>query len=471
MAGTKKPWGGRFAAHTDKTVEAFTASIHFDRRLYREDIAGSLAHCRMLAATGIVAPAEAAAIERGLAEILAEIEAGSFPFRAELEDIHMNVEARLLEKIGPVAGKLHTARSRNDQIALDLRLYVRAAIVETVARLVALQETLLDVARRHAAVVMPGYTHLQRAQPVLFAHHLLAYFEMFQRDIERLRENYRRADVSPLGAGALAGVPYPIDREQVARELGLAGVTRNSIDAVADRDFVAEYHFAAALVMMHLSRLAEEIVLWSTAEFGFVELDDAFATGSSIMPQKKNPDVAELTRGKTGRVYGHLVAILTILKGLPLAYNRDLQEDKEGLFDTVDTLLACLEVFRPLLATMRVHGERTQRLAEESFALATDLADYLARKGLPFREAHEVVGGLVRRCLAEGKTFAELSLADYRQASPLFGEDVLAITVQSALAARDVPGGTAPRRVRGALAEAAALVQVNREWLDRDAVH
>ncbi len=470
MAGAKKPWGGRFAASTDKTVEAFTSSIHFDRRLYREDVAGSLAHCRMLAATGIVAPAEAAAIERGLEEILAEIEAGSFPFRPELEDIHMNVEARLRAKIGPVAGKLHTARSRNDQIALDLRLYVRAAIVETVARLVALQETLLDLARRHAEVVMPGYTHLQRAQPILFAHHLLAYFEMCQRDVERLRESYRRVNVSPLGAGALAGVTYPIDREQVARELGLAALTRNSLDAVADRDFVAEYHFAAALAMMHLSRLAEEIVLWSTAEFGFVELDDAFATGSSIMPQKKNPDVAELTRGKTGRVYGHLVAILTILKGLPLAYNRDLQEDKEGLFDTVDTLLACLEVFRPLLATLRVHAERTQRLAEENFALATDLADYLTRKGLPFREAHEVVGGLVRRCLAEGKKFADLSLADYRQASPLFGEDVAAITVQSALAARDVPGGTAPRQVQRALAEAAALVQANREWLDRDAV-
>ena len=470
MSETKKPWGGRFAAGTDKAVEAFTASIHFDRRLYREDIAGSIAHCHVLAAAGLIERADAEAIERGLLEIRDEIEAETFPFRESLEDIHMNVEARLAEKIGAAAGKLHTGRSRNDQVALDMRLFVRAATAETVERLVALQETLLEVARRHRDVVLPGYTHLQRAQPVLFAHHLLAYFEMFQRDVERLRDVYGRANVSPLGSGALAGVAYAVDREQAARELGLAGISRNSIDAVSDRDFVAEYHFAAALAMMHLSRLAEEVVLWSTAEFGFVELDDAFATGSSIMPQKKNPDVAELTRGKTGRVYGHLVAILTILKGLPLAYNRDLQEDKEGLFDTVDTLLACLEVFRPLLATMRVDGARMRRLADQTFALATDFADYLVRKGLPFREAHEVVGRLVGRCLAEGKTFADLSLEDFRQTSPLFGPDVQDISVESSLAARDVPGGTAPRRVEGALAQAADLVRASREWLTRDAV-
>ena len=467
MAEVKKPWGGRFAAGTAKLVEAFTASIDYDRRLYREDIAGSTAHCRMLAAQGIIAADEAAAIARGLADILAEIEAGEFPFRQSLEDIHMNVETRLREKIGPLAGKLHTARSRNDQIALDMRLYVRAAIVATVEQLAALQETLLALARRYQDVVVPGYTHLQRAQPILFAHHLLAYVEMFQRDGERLRDAYRRADVSPLGAGALAGVTYPIDRARVAHDLGFAAISRNSVDAVADRDFVAEYQFAAALAMMHLSRLAEEVVLWSTAEFGFVELDDAYATGSSIMPQKKNPDVAELTRGKTGRVYGHLMAILTILKGLPLAYDRDLQEDKEGLFDTVDTLLACLAVFRPMLATMRVNAARTRRLAEESFALATDLADYLVRKGLPFRDAHEAVGGLVRRCLAEGKTFSDLSLADYQQASPLFAEDALAVSVESSLAARDVPGGTAPARVQQALVEAEALVQATREWLAR----
>ena len=414
MADTKKPWSGRFAAGTDKTVEAFTASIDFDRRLFREDIAGSIAHCRALGQAGVIEPAEAQAIEAGLRDVLTEIEARVFPFRPELEDIHMNVETRLREKIGPVAGKLHTGRSRNDQVALDLRLFVRGAIVATVERLAALQETLLALAEQNRDVVVPGYTHLQRAQPILFAHHLLAYVEMGQRDVERLRDAYRRTNVSPLGAGALAGITYAVDRAQVAAELGFAGITRNSVDAVADRDFVAEYHFAAALIMMHLSRFAEEVVLWSTAEFGFVDLDDAFATGSSIMPQKKNPDVAELTRGKTGRVYGHLMAILTILKGLPLAYNRDLQEDKEGLFDTVDTLLGCLEVFRPMLATMHVRAERTARLADESFALATDLADYLVRKGLPFREAHAVVGGMVGRCVAEGKTFGDLSLADYK---------------------------------------------------------
>ena len=470
MGESNKLWGGRFAAATDKLVEAFTASIDFDRRLYREDIAGSIAHCRMLAATGIVGTDEADLIVLGLEEIREEIDAGAFPFRQDLEDIHMNVEARLRDKVGPVAGKLHTARSRNDQVALDLRLYVRAAIVECVERLAALQETLLAVAGANQETVLPGYTHLQRAQPVTLAHHLLAYFEMFQRDGERLRQVYERTNVSPLGAGALAGVPYPIDRELVARELSMAGITRNSVDAVGDRDFVAEYIFAAALCLMHLSRLAEEVVLWSSAEFGFVELDDAFATGSSIMPQKKNPDVAELARGKTGRVYGDLVAILTILKGLPLAYNRDLQEDKVALFDAVDTLLACLGVFRPLLATMRVRADVTRHAADQGFALATDLADYLVRKGLPFREAHAVVGGLIRTCLAEGKSFGDLSLGDYRRASSLFEADVQDITVESALAARDVPGGTAPARVRQALDTAAALLRQSREWLSRDAV-
>jgi argininosuccinate lyase len=470
MPDNRKPWGGRFAAATNKLVEAFTASIDFERRLYREDIAGSEAHCRMLAATGIIPQQDAEAILRGLAEVRREIEAGTFPFRQELEDIHMNVETRLRELIGPAAGRLHTARSRNDQVALDMRLYVRATCAETVERLASLQEALLSLATDHQDVVLPGYTHLQRAQPVTLAHHLLAYFEMFQRDVERCRATYSRANISPLGSGALAGLPYPLDRERVARELGMAGITRNSLDAVSDRDFVAEYIFDAALCQMHLSRLAEEIVLWSSAAFGFVELDDPFATGSSIMPQKKNPDVAELTRGKTGRVYGDLVAILTVLKGLPLAYNRDLQEDKEALFDAVDTVLACLTVFRPLLTTVRFRADVTRRTADAGFALATDLADYLVGKGLPFREAHEVVGGLVHRCLASGKTFADLNLADYQSASPLFESDVQEITVESVLAARDLPGGTAPARVSLALAAAAALVQGSREWLSRDAV-
>lgn len=470
MEAGKKLWGGRFAAGTDRAVEAFTASIDVDRRLYREDIAGSIAHCRMLAKQGIIEQAEADVIIGGLNEILAEIEAGQFPFRQSLEDIHMNVEARLREKVGPVAGKLHTARSRNDQVALDTRLYVRAAIVETLRRVFDLQETLLDLARANRDVILPGYTHLQRAQPVLLAHHLLAYFEMFQRDGERLRDGYRRADVLPLGAGALAGVTFPIDREMVARELGFSSISRNSMDAVSDRDYVAEYIFAASLAMMHLSRLAEEIVLWSSGEFAFIELDDAFATGSSIMPQKKNPDVAELTRGKTGRVYGDLMAILTILKGLPLAYNRDLQEDKEPLFDAVDTLLACLEVFRPMLATMRVRADNMRQTADASFSLATDLADYLVRQNLPFREAHEIVGALVGRCVAEGKSFADLTLADFQRASPLFGPDVMDITVEASLAARDVPGGTAPARVAKAIDEAAALLNGNREWLQRVSV-
>ncbi|MHB1132104.1 MAG: argininosuccinate lyase [Chloroflexota bacterium] len=470
MAESKKLWGGRFAAGIEKVVLAFTATIDFDKRLYREDIAGSLAHCRMLGATGVISGADATAILQGLEAVRAEIEAGAFTFRQDLEDIHMHVESRLREKIGPVAGRLHTARSRNDQVALDLRLWVRAANVTAVELLLQLQETLLELATAHQDVVLPGYTHLQRAQPVTLAHHLLAYFEMFQRDAERLRDAYRRLNVSPLGAGALAGLPYPLAREQVASELGFAGITRNSLDAVSDRDFVAEFIFDLALCQMHLSRFAEEIVLWSSAEFGFIELDDAFATGSSIMPQKKNPDVAELTRGKTGRVYGDLVAILTILKGLPLSYNRDLQEDKEVLFDAADTVLACLRVFRPMLDTLRVRAEVMRRTADAGFALATDLADYLVGRGLPFREAHEVVGALVARCVAEGKTFADLSLTDYQAASPLFAADVREITVASSLAARDVPGGTAPARVAQALAFAAELVRQGREWLDRDAV-
>jgi argininosuccinate lyase len=395
----------------------------------------------------------------GLGAIRQEIEEGSFPWKEELEDLHMNIEARLFDKIGDVAGKLHTARSRNDQVATDMRLYCKEAIGQTQEKIKALQAALLATAEAHRAVVIPGYTHLQRAQPVLFPHHLLAYFHMLQRDRERFQECLRRTDVLPLGSGALAGVPYPIDREFVARELGFRGISQNSMDAVADRDFLVEYHAAAALCMMHLSRLAEELVLWSSQEFDFVRLDDAYTTGSSIMPQKRNPDFAELARGKTGRVYGHLVGILTLLKGLPLTYNRDLQEDKEGFFDTVDTLSSTLDVFAGMVSTLTVNAERTRQAAQDSYILATDLADYLVRKGEPFRSAHGIVSALVREAASQGKGLAELGLEEYRRLSPRFDKDVYAISVDSSISSRDVPGGTSPRRVGEALKEAHRLLE------------
>ena len=407
--GAGKLWGGRFSAPTDTLVEAYTASIGFDRRLYREDIAGSIAHARMLAKQGIIEDADRDAIVEGLRAIEAEIEAGRFEFREDREDIHLNIEAALAERIGEPARRLHTARSRNDQVATDLRMFVRAACDEAAARLRALRGALIDLAEREAETVVPGYTHLQRAQPVLLAHHLLAYEEMFARDAERLRQARRRVNVLPLGSGALAGVGYPIDREFVARELGFEAVSANSLDAVSDRDFVVDFHAAAALAMTHLSRLSEEIVLWASAEFGLVRLDDAFSTGSSIMPQKRNPDVAELARGKSARVIGNLVQALTLLKGQPLAYNRDLQEDKESLFDTVDTLLASLAVAAAMLPSLRFDAERGRAAAVENFALATDLADQLVRNGVPFREAHAVIGALVARCEQEGRTFEDLS--------------------------------------------------------------
>jgi argininosuccinate lyase len=452
-----KLWGGRFVKGTDATVEAFTASLAADQRLAPYDIAGSIAHARMLAAQGIIPTADAERIIAGLEQIAAEIERGEFVWRADREDVHLNVEARLTELIGEPAGRLHTARSRNDQVALDLRLWLRDTITETVRRIVRLAAELVDQAERHLGVVMPGYTHLQRAQPVLFSHHLLAYVEMLRRDVGRFEDCGARADELPLGSGALAGVPYPIDRAQVARDLGFSRITRNSLDAVSDRDFAVEFLAAAALLMAHLSRLAEEVVLWTSAEFGFITLDDAFATGSSIMPQKKNPDVAELVRGKTGRVYGDLIALLTILKGLPLSYNRDLQEDKPPLFDAADTVLACLDVVRGMVATWTVNADRMAGAVSDD-ALATDFADYLVRKGLPFRQAHEVAGRLVRLAEERGVSLRSLSADDLRQHSPLFGDDLGAIDVAASIAGRDVPGGTAPARVTAALAEA-------RQWL------
>ncbi len=449
---------GRFSKPAEKLVAQYTASLPFDRRLYNQDITGSIAHARMLAKQGIISGEEAQAIIGGLESIREEIKAGKFEFKTELEDIHMAVESRLIEKVGEVGRKLHTARSRNDQVALDTRLFVTEAIADTIKALRNFQRALLDLAEANQGAIVPGYTHLQVAQPVLLAHHLLAYFEMCERDIARFSDCYLRVDVLPLGSGALAGVTYNIDRKFLAQELGFSQVSRNSLDAVADRDFILEYEADAALCMMHLSRLAEELALWSSAEFGFIELDDAYTTGSSIMPQKKNPDVAELARGKTGRVYGRLMALLTTMKGLPLAYNSDMQEDKEGLFDTVDTLMATLDVFTGMVRTLKVRAEKTRQAAERGYILATDLADYLVKKGEAFRNAHEIVGKLVNHAVKKGKSFAELNLKEYRKFSPLFDEDVYKITVESSLAARDVIGGTSPKRVKQALLKARRMV-------------
>ena len=448
----------RFQKGVDKRVEKYVASIPFDWRLYKQDIAGSMAHAQMLANQGLISKKEAELIIRGLVSIREEIEQGKLEFKLELEDIHMNIESRLFEKIGDVAGKLHTARSRNDQVALDLRLFVKEAIGETVSKLKHFQLALLDVAEVNKSVIMPGYTHLQQAQPVLFAHHLLAYFEMLQRDVMRFQDCMKRTDVLPLGSGALAGVGYSIDRDFVAKKLEFSELSRNSLDAVSDRDFVIEYEAAASIAMMHVSRLAEEIVLWSSEEFSFVELDEAYATSSSIMPQKKNPDVVELARGKTGRVYGNLLGLLTVMKGLPLAYNRDMQEDKEGLFDTADKLLTTLEVFAGLIKTLKIDADRMRQVMSGSYLLATDVADYLVRKGLPFRQAHKTVGELVQYAIGKSKSFGELSLDEYRSFSPLFADDVYGITVDTSVAARNVIGGTAPEQVLASLSRAIKLV-------------
>ena len=444
-------------------TSAYTVSIHYDRRLYRQDIAGSIVHARMLAKQGIITEEDAAAITQGLREIEREIEEGEFAWRPELEDIHMNVESRLHEKIGDAAGRLHTARSRNDQIALDIRMFVKDAIGEVLAAIRDLRTSLVGQAESNADAVMPGYTHVQRAQPVLFAHHMLAYFEMLGRDAARFRQAFVRADVMPLGSGALAGLPYPIDREFVARELGFSRISRNSMDAVADRDFLLDFQSAAAICMMHISRLAEELVLWSSDEFAFVRISEDYTTGSSIMPQKRNPDFAELARGKTGRVYGGLTALLTLMKGLPLTYNRDMQEDKEGFFDTYDTLLATLQIFADMVAKMSILPDRMREAARGSYVLATDIADYLVNRGMPFREAHGVVARLSRYAVERGVQFEQLSLDEYRQFSALFDENALAISVDSSVAARDVPGGTAFRRIERAVADAKAELEAEND--------
>lgn len=449
-----KPWEGRFAAATAPIVEEFTSSIQFDKRLAPYDIAGSLAHVHMLAQCGIIPAADGKKISKGLTEIEKEITSGTFAFSPADEDIHMAIERRLIEKIGPAGGRLHTARSRNDQVALDLRLFVRAEIGAILKMITAFQKALVALARKNQKVVMPGYTHLQHAQPVLFAHHLLAYHEKLERDGERLSDCRRRADVLPLGAGALAGTTFPIDPEQVARELRFAKVAANSLDAVSERDFIVEFLAAGAIIATHLSRLAEELVLWSSSEFGFVTFPDDFATGSSIMPQKKNPDVAELVRGKTGRVYGNLMAMLTIMKALPLSYNRDLQEDKPPLFDTVDTIKGCLGVLTALMPRLTVNADRMQAATTEGYLLATDVADYLVTKGMPFREAHHVVGRAVRQCLAENRPLESLTLREWQELSKSIGPDVKEwLSQDAALARRVAGGGTAPsnvaRRLRG----------------------
>ena len=443
-----KPWSGRFRGRTDPQVEAFTSSLAVDRRLYRHDIVGSIAHCQTLERAGVLTPRESARLVGGLRQVEREINQGRFRFAIEHEDIHMAIEARLTEIVGPLGGKLHTGRSRNDQVALDLRLYLREAVAELIAGLRRFEESLVALAFRESGTVLPGYTHLQRAQPVLLAHHLLAYVEMAERDKERLRDAYRRINVLPLGSGALAGTNYPIDREYTARLLDFPTVSQNSLDAVSDRDFVVESLAALSLVMMHASRFAEELILWSSQEFGFVELPDAVCTGSSMMPQKKNPDVPELIRGKTGRVYGHLLTLLTVLKGLPLSYNRDLQEDKAPLFDAVDTVQACVGLLTRVVGGLSVRREAMARAAASGFLLATELADYLVRKGVPFRTAHAIVGQIVRDRLGRGMDLTNIKLDELCVFSKAFEKDALdVLTVEGALERKDQIGGTARKRV------------------------
>lgn len=440
---SEKLWGGRFSKTTDEMINEFQASIGFDRRMYREDIAGSLAHAAMLAKVGILSEEDRAAIEKGLKDILAQIEHGDFDFSVALEDIHMNIEKRLTDAIGDAGSRLHTARSRNDQVALDTHLFVRHAVVDVMAHIRAVQQALTESAAQHRDVIMPGYTHLQRAQPILFSHHLMAYFGMLARDFERFQGVYARTDIMPLGAGALAGTTLPIDRQFVAQRLHFERIYTNSLDAVSDRDYIIEFLSAASILMVHLSRLSEEIILWCSREFSFVELDDAHCTGSSMMPQKKNPDVSELVRGKTGRVVGHLMAMLMAVKGLPLAYNKDLQEDKEGLFDTIDTVKFSLTVYAQLIRGMKLREDVMRHAVEADYSNATDLADYLVRKGLPFRKAHAVAGQAVAQCIARGIYLAELPIADYQQLSPLFAEDIYdAISPETCVSCRNSYGGT-----------------------------
>ena len=444
----KKPWSGRFEKETDKLVEEFTASISFDKRLYKYDIEGSIAHCMMLAKCKIIKNGEAEKIIKGLRDIKKEIDVGRFKFDIALEDIHMNIERRLIDKIGTVGGKLHTARSRNDQVALDIRLYLRDEIGEIVSLIRGLKKSIVKKAKGNIDVIMPGYTHLQMAQPVLFSHHLLAYYDMFDRDEERFLDMLKRVNVMPLGSAAMAGTNYPIDRKYVAKLLQFPAVTTNSMDAVGDRDFSIEFLSTSAILMMHLSRFSEELIIWSTSEFGFIELDDSFCTGSSIMPQKKNPDVPELVRGKTGRVYGNLMSLLTTMKSLPLAYNKDMQEDKEPLFDTIDTVKASLLIYSKMIGTIKLNRDRLREAVFQGFMTATDMADYLVMKGLPFRDAHEVVGKVVSFCIKSHKLLSDLTFYELQKFSKSFKKDIFSfIKTEKSVDRKDVIGGTSKRQV------------------------
>ena len=453
-----KLWGGRFTKPTNQLMDEYTASIRFDQKLAAYDIEGSLAHVEMLKACKIIPAGDADKIAEGLQIVLKKIESGEAELTEEHEDIHMNVEKLLIEEVGTVGGKLHTGRSRNDQVALDMRLYLRDAIGTIIQLLIDVERALISQAKANLDTVMPGYTHLQRAQPVLFGHHMMAYVFMFQRDVERLTDSLKRVNKSPLGAGALAGTTFPIDRQFVAERLGFDGICENSLDAVSDRDFVVEFLSNASLIAMHLSRLCEEFVQWSSAEFNFIELDDSFTTGSSMMPQKKNPDVAELVRGKTGRVYGHLMGMLTTLKGLPLAYNKDMQEDKEGMFDTFETLKGALALFAPMIETMQVKQENMYQAVTNDFSNATDLADYLVEKGMPFRESHAIVGQVVLNCIQNGKYLLDLTLDEFKSFSELIDVDIFdVLRPETVVNARDVAGGTARKRVEVQIEQALAV--------------
>jgi argininosuccinate lyase len=460
MKANIKPWGGRFTKETNKKVEEFTASISYDKRLYRHDIRGSIAHCLALVRAGILSGHESETIIKGLKDILADIEAGRFPFSTEDEDIHMAIEKRLIEKTGDIGKKLHTGRSRNDQVALDIRLYLTDEIGLILKGIGTLQSVIVELARNNLDLIMPGYTHMQAAQPVLFSHYILAYYEMLDRDKGRFEDCLKRVDSMPLGSGAIVGSNYPVDREFIAAQLGFSATSKNSVDAVSDRDFALEFLAASAITMMHLSRLSEELVLWSTSEFGYVDLPDAFCTGSSMMPQKKNPDVPELIRGKSGRVYGSLVSLLVTMKSLPLAYNRDLQEDKEPIFDTVDTIKDSLEIYAGMLKGIRLNSENIKRGGENHLLLATDLADYLVMKGLPFRMAHEVVGRIVQSCIENKRRLDDLTSEELKSYSELFDRDLKDyISVEGSVNRKDQAGGTARIRVEKRIMEIEALMK------------
>ncbi len=460
-------WGGRFTKAEEKNALDFNASISYDCRMYREDIAGSIAHAKMLAAHGIISKEDQEKITKGLLSIKKEIDEGTFPFSVELEDIHMNIEKRLTEEIGDAGARLHTARSRNDQCALDLHMYMKRNIARLSEKLIAVLEALLAASKKYQDVILPGYTHMQRAQPVLFAHHMLAYFAMLERDFKRLEDCYDMCDMSPIGACALAGTTYPTHPEEEANELHFASVYGNSLDAVSDRDYLLQFLSFASICAMHLSRLSEEFIYWSTSEFQFIELDDGYSTGSSIMPQKKNPDMCELIRGKTGRVYGHLIGLLTVMKGLPLAYDKDMQEDKEGVFDALDTLYFALDIYAGMISTMTVNGDHTRQVLESDFSNATDMADYLAKKGLPFRQAHAVVGSAVHYCIEHHKVLLDLSMEEFRSMSPLFEEDIKeALSIENCVKNRESYGGTGPKSVERQQTHAEKAIASMKEAMD-----